>query len=35
VFLLIKPWVKGFTFTGLDADMKGDYNFHRVKIATH
>jgi oligopeptide transport system substrate-binding protein len=35
VFLLIKPWVKGFTFTGLDADMKGDYNFHRVKIAAH
>ena len=34
-FLLINPKVKGFTFTGLDGHIKGDYNFHRIRIAAN
>jgi oligopeptide transport system substrate-binding protein len=35
VFLVIKPWVKDFTFTSLDGYVKGDYNFHRIYIAKY
>jgi oligopeptide transport system substrate-binding protein len=34
VNILVKPWVKGFTVTGLDA-LQGDFFYYRVQILEH
>jgi oligopeptide transport system substrate-binding protein len=33
IFQVVKPKVKGMVITGLDGHIKGDYNFHRIRIA--
>ncbi len=33
--VLVKPWVKGLTPTGLDGEIKGDYSLFKTYIASH
>jgi oligopeptide transport system substrate-binding protein len=33
--VLVKPWVKGLTTTGLDGEIKGDYSLFKTYIAAH